>query len=228
MTLLEAIEARHSVRKYIDKPLAADVLEALQSKIDEVNAAGDLHLQLVTDEAKAFTGVMSYGKFSGVTNYIVVAGRKADDLEERAGYYGEQLVLLAQTLVLNTCWVGLTYRKVDNTFVLDEGEKVLCFIAIGYGLSQGVDHKRKSVEQLSNASDTTPEWFRRGVEAARLAPTAINQQKFHFEYIPAADGAKPVVKATRKFSMVGYTHIDLGIAKCHFELAAGKENFTWG
>ena len=103
---------------------------------------------------------------------------KAEDLDERVGYYGEHLVLLAQTLGLNTCWVGLSYTKVPGTYVLDEGEKIACYIAIGYGETQGVGHKIKAVGQVSNASDATPSWFRKGVEAALLAPTAVNQQKF--------------------------------------------------
>ena len=89
---------------------------------------------------------------------------------------------------------------------------------------------------------TTPEWFKKGVEAALLAPTAVNQQKFFFRYIPPkvslsaehrfennsphGDGVHRV-KAERKFSLIGYTKMDLGIAKCHFEIGAGKENFKW-
>ncbi len=228
MTLIEAIQARHSVRNYKVQPLAQDVANAMRDKIDEVNEKGNLHVQLITDEPKAFKGVFAYGKFSGVTNYLVVCGKKADDLDERVGYYGEQLVLLAQQLGLNTCWVGLSYHKVPGTFVLDEGEKVACYIALGYGETQGVDHKRKTVDQLSNTGVTdTPEWFVKGVEAARLAPTAVNQQKFVLEYIAPKDGGKAQVKAHRKFSMVGYTHMDLGIVKLHFEIGAGKENFIW-
>ena len=111
MTLLEAIKQRHSVRRYVHKPLSAEIVETLQKKIDECNAEGGLHIQLVTNETKAFTGIFSYGKFYGVENYIVMVGKKADDLDERVGYYGEQLVLLAQTLGLNTCWAGLSYRR---------------------------------------------------------------------------------------------------------------------
>lgn len=228
MTLIEAIEARHSVRRYKLQELPQEVIDTLQGKIDEVNTLGKLHIQLVTREPKAFKGILAYGSFSGVTNYLVVCGKKADDLDERVGYYGEQLVLLAQQLGLNTCWAGLSYSKIPGTFTLGEDEKVACYIALGYGETQGTDHKRKSVDQLSNTGvDDTPEWFIHGVKAARLAPTAVNQQKFFLEYIPPRDGGKATVKAHRKFSMVGYTRIDLGIVKLHFEIAAGTENFTW-
>ena len=227
MTIQEAIEARHSVRAYQDRPLAADVVKAMEEQIAAVNHESGLHIQLIQNEPKAFLGTLAkYGKFRNVKNYLVVAGRKTDDLDERVGYYGEHLVLLAQTLGLNTCWVGLSYSKVPGTYVLDEGEKIACYIALGYGETQGVSHKIKTVKQVSNASDTTPSWFKKGVEAALLAPTAVNQQKFSFEYVGEADGHHRV-RAKRGFSLIGYTQMDLGIAKYHFEVGAGKENFEW-
>ena len=227
MTLLEAIQARHSVRAYQEQPLTDADAQALQEKIDEVNRIGQLHIQLIRNEPKAFLGPFArYGKFRGVTDYLVMIGQKADDLDERIGYYGEQLVLFAQTIGLNTCWVGLSYTKIPNTYVLNEGEVILAYISIGYGETQGVSHKIKRIDQVSNVSDSTPDWFRRGVEAALLAPTAINQQKFSFEYMGMTEG-RHRVRAKKGFSLVGYTHMDLGIAKCHFEIAAGKENFEW-
>ena len=227
MTLQEAIKARHSVRVYKEQPLTDDIVKALEEKIVELNQVGKLHMQLILNEPKAFQGTLAkYGKFRGVNNYIVVTGKKTDDLDERVGYFGEQLVLFAQTLGLNTCWVGLSYTKVANTYILDNGEKIACYIAIGYGETQGVKHKIKTVEQVSNVNDITPSWFRKGVEAALLAPTAVNQQKFSFEYAGMKDG-RHQVRAKKGFSMIGYTHMDLGIAKYHFEIGAGKENFDW-
>ena len=227
MTILEAIEARHSVRAYQDRPLAADVVKAMEEQIAAVNHESGLHIQLIQNEPKAFLGTLAkYGKFRNVKNYLVLAGRKTEDLDERVGYYGEHLVLLAQTLGLNTCWVGLSYSKVPGTYVLEEGEKIACYIALGYGETQGASHKIKTVKQVSNTSDTTPSWFKKGVEAALLAPTAVNQQKFSFEYVGEVDG-RHRVRAKRGFSLIGYTQMDLGIARYHFEVGAGKENFEW-
>lgn len=222
MTLQEAIEARHSVRRYIHKPLSKEVIDTLQAKIEECNKLGNLKIQLVTNELRAFSGAFAYGQFSGVENYLVMVGRKAEDLDYRVGYYGEQLVLLAQQLELNTCWAGLSYRKVKDAYQVEEGEKIACMISLGYGNEPGRNLKRKTVQEVSNATSTTPEWFIRGVKAALQAPTAINQQKFHFEYV-----APNQVKATKGFSLVGYTQMDLGIAKLHFEIGAGTENFNW-
>lgn len=227
MTIQEAIEARHSVRAYKDQPLAEDFVRQLEEQITRLNDENELHIQLIKNEHKAFQGTLArYGKFRGVGNYIVMAGRKSNDLDERVGYCGEHLVLLAQTLGLNTCWVGMSYSKIPGTFALAEDEKIACYIAIGYGDTQGVGHKIKSVEQVSNASDVTPSWFRKGVEAALLAPTAVNQQKFFFEYLGMEDNRHKVL-AKRSMSLIGYTQMDLGIAKYHFEIGAGKENFQW-
>ena len=228
MTLLEAIEARHSVRKYKDEPIPDEVLATLRNKVWEINKEAGLHVQLVTDEPKAFagfkstSGVFSYGAFSGVRNYFVMAGPKGKEAEEKIGYFGEELVLLSQTLGLNTCWVGLTYKKIPGAFTLREGDVVHCVIALGYGTIPGVQHPMKPEEQFFQAEGVPPEWFRKGLEAALLAPTAINQQKFRFIL---HEGNQ--VEAKPLFSMAGYTHIDLGIVKYHFELAAGKDNFIW-
>lgn len=223
MTELEALKARHSVRKYEDIPLDEKAVEALRNEIETLNREGDLKMQLVLNERKAFKGFLSYGSFSNVANYIMVVGKESESLEYRAGYYAEKLVLFAQTIGLNTCIVGLTYKKVDGAFSVAPDEKVVICIAIGYGAPDGYRaHKIKRPDQVSNISADSPEWFKKGVEAALLAPTAVNQQKFFFEYIP---GDK--VKPSRGRSLVGYTKIDLGIAMYNFEIGAGFQNFQW-
>lgn len=216
MELIDAIKQRHSVRQYTDKKIEANILAELQTEIDACNKESGLHIQLVTDEPKAFDSFMAhYGKFSGVTNYIALVGKKSDKLDEFCGYYGERLVLKAQQLGLNSCWVAMTYKKIPDAFKVEKGEKLTVVISLGYGKTQGVDHKIKTAEQVSNVSEDTPEWFRAGVEAALLAPTAMNQQKFKLTY---ADG-----KVTAKAGLGFYSKVDLGIVKYHFEVASGKK-----
>ncbi len=223
MELIDAIKQRHSVRKYTALPIEAEKAAVLHSAVDRINEASGLHIQLVMDEPRAFaSGLWKYGQFSGVRNYLVMAGPKGKDSEEKIGYYGEGLVLLAQTLGLNSCWVGLTYKKIPGTFTLREGEVVHCVIALGYGVSEGVQHPMKPLESFYEAPTDAPDWFLDGVQAARLAPTAVNQQKFKFILLP---GNK--VEAVALSSFVGYTVIDLGIVKCHFEIGAGKDRFSW-
>lgn len=220
MDLMEAMKARHSVRQYTDKPLGKEVIEELQAEIDACNRESGLHIQLVTNEPKAFDGFMAhYGKFSGVTNYIAMIGKKGPELEEACGYCGERLVLKAQQMGLNTCWVAMTYSKIKSAFQVRDGEKLCIVISIGYGKNQGSAHKVKSASEVVKGDAAQPEWFRAGVEAALLAPTAMNQQKFTF----TLSGNRVSAKAGLGF----YTKIDLGIVKYHFEAGAGTENFVW-
>lgn len=217
--LKKAMEARHSVRAYLDKPIETELCERLRETTETCNREGGLHFQLVTGEPKAFGGLMAhYGKFSGVKNYVALIGKKSGDLQEKVGYYGERVALTAQALGLNTCWVALTYKKVKTAYTVGKGEKLCCVLALGYGETQGVPHKSKSAEEVS-AAENPPAWFAEGVRAALLAPTAMNQQKFRF-----AQRGDTVEAATGKGF---YAKIDLGIAKLHFELGAGKENFRW-
>ena len=210
MTILEAMEARHSVRSYRSAPLDAGAAETLRQAIDTCNKEGGLHIQLVTGDPKAFdTWMAHYGKFSGV------------QLDEKLGYYGQRLVLLAQTLGLNTCWVAMTFGKgaAKSRCSIAPGEKLVCVLALGYGTTQGVPHKSKPMEALCQAPAPMPQWFRQGMEAAMLAPTAMNQQKFQI----SLEGNRVTARSLGGF----YSKVDLGIVKCHFEMGAGKENFTW-
>lgn len=215
MEIMETMKNRHSVRNYIDKPIDSEIVSKLQEEIDACNKEGNLHIQLVTNEPEAFNCLMAhYGKFSGVKNYIALVGKKDKNLDEKCGYYGERIALKAQQLGLNTCWVAMTYKKIPGVFEIKKGEKLTVIIAVGYGETQGVPHKSKAPEAVSNITDTSPDWFKKGVEASLLAPTAMNQQKFYLSY---EDG-----KVSAKAGIGFYTKVDLGIVKYHFELTSGK------
>lgn len=220
MTFLEAIQSRHSVRQYLDKPIPEEIRKVLNDHAEELNQQSGLHMQILYDEPQCFSSRMAhYGRFENCSNYIVMAGKKAADLEELSGFYGEMLVLKAQTLGLNTCWAALTHGK--SQAVLGPDEKEVIIIALGYGKTQGAKRKSKTAAQVSNVQAEDPEWFKNGITAALLAPTAVNQQKFRFE----RDQNRVTVKA----GLIGpCLKIDLGIVKCHFEIGAGKENFVWG
>ena len=219
MTIQEAILARHSVRQYSNRPLTEEQAKVLRQQIAESNIAKNLHMQLVLNDTKALSGIMAkFLRFSGATNYIAMVGSESYHLQEDLGYEGERLVLLAQTMGLNTCWVGGTFSRNHNVQV-DRDEMYVAVIAIGHGLTQGKQHTSKPVETFADINGK-PDWFRQGVECAMLAPTAMNRQNFHFTLLP-----DNTVKATSK--PAPFAGLDLGIAKLHFELGAGKENFRW-
>jgi len=215
MDLKEAIRERHSIRQYTEEPIPAEIKQVLVQEMERCNAESGLHIQLVTDEPKAFdTFLAHYGLFKGVRNYFALIGMPGERFQETCGYYGERLVLLAQTLGLSTCWVALTYKKVKEVLSINEGEKLECVISLGFANEKPKQHKRKSYADVSPEKDA-PQWFKDGVEAALLAPTAINQQKFKIWL----QGDEPCFKAL----WGPYSKVDLGIVKYHFEVGSGRK-----
>ena len=96
-------------------------------------------------------------------------------------------------------------------------------VSLGYGITQGIQHPIKPIENFVNAEEKMPDWFRSGMKAALFAPTAFNQQKFRFALI---SGNKVCAKTS--FTMLNsHLKIDLSIAKYHFEVRAGRDNFEW-
>lgn len=215
MDILEAIKARHSVRQYENKPIEQEKRDILLEELQKINSESGLNIQILFDEPKCFDSMMAhYGKFSGVTSYIALVGKKSDTLEEKTGYYGEKLALLAQSLGLNTCWVAMTHGK--SAAKINKGEKQTCLISLGYGKTQGFAHKSKIIEQLSKTNKDMPDWFKNGMEAVMLAPTAMNQQKFIFEL-----KGEDIVARVSGFGF--YSKVDLGIVKYHFEIGSGRK-----
>ncbi len=211
MEILEIMKNRHSVRQYKNQEIEESKRAELNSYIEEINKESNMSIQIFYDEAKCFDSFMAhYGKFVNVKNYIAIVGNKNE--QEKAGYYGEKIVLKCQEMGLNTCWVAMTHGK--SQAEIKKGQKQLILISLGYGETQGVAHKSKSINELGHADKET-EWFKTGMEAVSLAPTAINQQKFFFEL------KNDIVTAK---SLGGfYSKIDLGIAKYHFEAVTGRE-----
>jgi hypothetical protein len=218
MDLLEAIKSRHSVRSFTGRKIQGDFAEALRGIIDRYNEDSGLNMQLFFDEPKVFESRLArYGRFKNCRNYLVLAGPRGKD--ELYGYYGQHFVLKTQQLGLNTCWVGLHYRGSRIPASLNRGERVRLVIALGYGETQGRPRRSKDMMELCRVDGDVPGWFRDGMEAALLAPTATNQQKF----LLTLSGNKVTAKALPGF----YSRVDLGIVKCHFEIGAGKDNFEW-
>lgn len=215
MTDIEAIRQRHSVRQYKPDRIEDEKVSLLKAKIDELNKEGNLHLQFVEDAEKTYNKL--FNRVSGLgtaPSVIACVGKDDASLDQRVGYYGEKLVLYAQQIGLNTCWTG-TFNRKNISADIPDGERLVISIAIGYGKDPGRARKSKTKEQVSDAPSDRPEWFEKGVEAALLAPTAINQQKFLIKL-----GADESVEFIDKGGVL--SQVDLGIVKCHFEIGSGK------
>lgn len=220
MTIKEAIKERHMVRQYTDKAIPTDIVELLNARIDENNKKYDLHLTLVVGNSDGISSMAKILLSKTVNNYIILAGADTPELDEKLGYCGADLILYAQTLGLNTWWVGGMFNgKGALKNLSDKEARVNGVIAIGYGKTQGVPHKSKTAAEISEYNGDEPQWFIDGVNALLYAPTALNKQPYTVKgngntvSISAGDGH--------------FSGIDCGIGKYHFEVGAGKENFEW-
>lgn len=220
MTIKDAIKERHMVRQYTDKAISTDIMELLNERITENNKKYNLHLALVVGNSDGIGGMAKLLLSKTVNNYIVLAGMDTPELDEKLGYCGADLILYAQTLGLNTWWVGGMFNgKGALKNLSDKNVRANGVIAIGYGQTQGVPHKSKTAAEISEYNGDKPQWFVDGIDALLYAPTALNKQP----YIVKGVGNKISISAGNGH----FSGIDLGIGKYHFEVGAGKENFEW-
>ncbi len=226
MDYLKAIDKRISRRTYLGTPIDTQKIAILINLINKINKETGLSIAFIEDGSNAFRSLSkSYGMFQGVRSLIVLKGSTGvKDLKEKLGYYGEEIVLEATNLNLGTCWVGGTFDRKNPVFQVDGKEKLVCVITIGnvaedksirekmiYGLTH---RKTRSMEEFYTADKAVPDWFRNGIKAVQKAPSATNSQKYRFEY--KNDVVKAFIPDNYEYDLV-----DLGIAKFHFELAAG-------
>lgn len=217
MNLTEAMKTRHMVRKYKDIGLSAETVEKLHARIEENNKAHVLSIKLMVNDKNAVSTIARFIFAKGVKNYFILAGDEAADLDERLGYCGADLMLYAQTLGLNTWYVGGMFNRNVEQFV--EGKKVIGVIAVGYGQTQGVPHKSRQIADVSKYEGDAPEWFVKGVEASLLAPTALNKQ----DYFITGKGDKIKIENHNG----AFTGANKGLIKYHFEVGAGKDNVKY-
>jgi len=218
MDFKEAMQKRHMVRKYTDKPLSDEIIAKINERIELNNKTYNLNMKLMINNSKGVSSIMKLIMARGVNNFIILAGDVSGNLDERLGYSGADIMLYAQTLGLNTWWVGGTFNKSVRRYV--DNKKVTGIIAIGYGQTQGVPHKSKNVEDVSKYEGTIiPPWFISGVEGALLAPTALNKQDFML----IGNGNRVKIECSNGI----FTGSNVGLIKYHFELGAGKGNFEW-
>ncbi len=221
MTDMQAIDLRCSRRTYLSDEIKCK--DELIKLIDEYNEASGLNAVFVDDASILFKGFKaSYGLLKNVRSVLLLKGN-TDNIKEKAGYYGEKFVLEATKLGLGTCWIGGTFDRDNSFFQQYKDETIVCLIAVG-NISQNkglkekfiasvAKRKTKTAEQVCTYDTTPPKWFFDGVEAALKAPTAINSQKFKFEY------KEGKVQASIPDDYV-MDLIDLGICKLHFEIGA--------
>ncbi len=221
MTIKQAIECRHTVRRYTKQPIPEPICRQLCMRIAQNNADYGINLCLVTENIQAFGMALRLFLAKGVRNYIILAANDTADAAEKIGYCGADIMLFAQTLGLNSWWVGGTFSRkgIQKNAKIAKSHKIYGIIALGYGAMQGTAHKSKKPEEISHYEGAAPEWFTNGIRALLLAPTALNKQAFTV----LGKGNQIMISCDNGI----FSGIDLGIGKYHFEVGAGKENFQW-
>ena len=151
MQIIDTIPLRHSVRSFLDKPIHPAKAAQLQYVIDGCNRDFGTHIQLILDDPEVFA---KKKPFQNAVNYIALVGSKKRDPQEALGYCGQMLVLKAQAIGLNTCWVAGSYRKGKVKAAIGKGEKLYAVIALGYGENPGKLHKeRHAIRHISGEKE---------------------------------------------------------------------------
>ncbi len=221
----EAIIKRMSRRSFTGAAFTVEEQDKICKLVDKANKESGLTISFMENAGKEFGSFgKTYGMFKNVRSVLVMKGSKIDpDLREKCGYYGESIVLDLIDAGIDSCWVGGTFDKAG--FPVDDTEELVCLIVIGktdalsvkeklLRMGTGASKNRKPLDERLTATAEIPEWVKNGMEAVRLAPSAVNKQKPHFTY----DGTTLTASVEVDYHL---DLVDLGIAKMHFDSEAG-------
>jgi hypothetical protein len=231
----EVIWFRRSRRQFDSSPLDPYVLEGLATVCTSFRPFTGVRAVLVNDAADiVFKGIVShYGKIKGAPAFIAFIGNMEDpNVHEKLGYTGEGIILEATAMKLGTCWVGVSFHAelASRLALIKKHEKVLALTPVGYtseiwSLEEkimtgfGITHKRKPLEKLLKGGKEAswPLWVKTALEAARVAPSAVNRQPWRFStgqngITISVDNLKDTLHISKR--------LDCGIAMLHIELAS--------
>jgi len=190
---------------------------------------------LVTESPDSvFKGAIGpFGKIKGVPAFIAFIGNMGSpNVHEQVGYMGEGIILEAEALNLASCWVAGFFRPnvVASLTRIDKGERVLAVTPIGYAIKRqaleerlmtgfGLTHRRRALSDLVTGllESEWPQWIRAALEAARLAPSAVNRQPWRFHIEPHSITVS-VNTLSREYGLS--KRLCCGIAMLHIEVTA--------
>lgn len=183
---------------------------------------------------KVFKGAIGhYGKIKDAPAFVAFIGDMDNPyIHEQVGYLGEGIILEATVLNLATCWVGALFQPeiAASLAGINENERVLAVTPIGHAVEDwsleerimtgfGRKHQRKPLKELVTGLEEKkwPMWMKKALEAARLAPSAVNRQPWRF-YLEidsitiSVDNLKDTFNISKR--------LDCGIAMLHIEIAS--------
>jgi nitroreductase len=198
------------------------------------------------EDREALQGLTTYGLIRGASGFVLGAVQAAERDMEDFGYAGEQIVLLATGLGLGTCWLGGTFgrSRFAERVNLQPEERMPCVISVGLPAerrtlidrvirrSAGADRRLPWQRLFFDGSWEAPldeeaaGAYQAPLEMVRLAPSASNRQPWrvlrqgqawHFCLQRTPGYARMSEPVSGRSDL---QRVDMGIAMCHFELAA--------
>lgn len=247
-SITEIIRKRKSSRTYMDKPLAREKKEQVlqfAATLERPPFGSGVRIQIV-DLDRKFTGKVSgtYGVIKGAETFLVcIMEKRPGDLED-AGYLFEQVILFATSMGLDTCWMGASFSRplFSDKIRLKSGEMIPVVSPMGYRagrrsimdvvfhVSAGAKNRKSWSDLFFHRTWDTPLGKKDAgsldvpLEMVRLAPSAVNKQPWRL--ILDEKGVHFFLQRSKGFKRmfaVDLQRIDMGIAMCHFALAAGEE-----
>ena len=241
MDILASIHSRRSVRTFDGAPLRADDADKILAFAQKVENPYDLPITWKLLDAEK--DGLSSPVIVGTNAYIAGKMRRAPHAEEAFGYAFEKVVLFAESIGVGTTWIAGTMDRpaFERAVRLEPDEVMPCVSPLGYAakkMSLRETMMRKGIRADSRLdfgelffcgsfdAPLTPENagdLSAALEAVRLAPSAVNKQPWRV--VLCGDKAHFYLKHSRgRLADGGWDiqKIDLGIALCHFELAAAQ------
>jgi nitroreductase len=232
-----AIPVRRSRRRYKPIPLEPAQLAQIQTVCREFRPYPQARAELIIKSPdEVLRGIVaSYGKIKGAQALIAFVGVTDDRyVNEKIGYTGEGIVLEATAMGLGTCWVGgsMFFRRGLAESIVGAGEKERVFAVTPVGHAAevfsfaeraqtafGMLHRRKPLAEMVSGLDEKkwPDWIKSALEAARLAPSAVNRQPWRF-YVEPNSITISVDSSLLEWGIS--KRLDCGIAMLHIEAAA--------
>jgi nitroreductase len=229
------ISGRRSRRDYRQEPLPVEMKYTLKKTCRDFRPFEGIRAELLTENVSHIFNFIaaSYGTIRGVQSLFAFIGDiKNPQVHAQLGFTGQGLVLEATALGLGTCWVTGTFRmsKLRQLIPLEENERIMAVSPLGFAtlhiplreriMGGMINHaKRKPLRSLISGikKKEWPDWMENALEAARLAPSAMNRQpwRFHVE-------KDSITFYHQKGLLDRHTssRLDCGIAMLNMEVAA--------
>jgi nitroreductase len=236
----EAIRKRVSVRTYDGRLLKESDRQALERFIINADNPFGVQVRFSLLSVQDTTGKLgAYGFIRGAQQYVAGCVKTGGMDAEGFGYALERIVLFATEAGLGTCWLGLFRRGPFGEAMHPQDELMPAVAAVGYAAQKRSIMERvvaagagaltrKPFDALFFKEDfKTPmkpqEPLRQCLELVRIGPSASNRQPWR---AVRKGGAVHFYMAEEKNyagnRLFGFClqRVDLGIAACHFDLAA--------